>query len=64
MAQEAVINPRTIRRIAATDGLPKSTVATISRPSAALEAAGIAFIGTPDNTPRIRIHTKPKSEAD
>ncbi|WP_353652420.1 helix-turn-helix transcriptional regulator [Loktanella sp. PT4BL] len=59
LAQAAGVNPKTIRRIEATDGLPDSTVTTLFKLKTALEAAGIEFIGTPDDGPGIRIHAKP-----
>ena len=55
LAQRAGIASKTVRRIEATLGLPQTTVATILAIQAALEAAGIEFIGTPDDGPGIRI---------
>ena len=59
LAQAAGVNPKTIRRIEAADGLPDSTISTISKLKATLEAAGIEFIGTPEDGPGIRIHAQP-----
>lgn len=53
------IATKTIRRIEAEDGIPHSTASTLSKIQAALEAAGIEFIGTPSDGPGIRIHAKP-----
>ena len=58
LAEAAAVNPKTIRRIEATDGIPDSTLKTISGIQAALEAAGIEFIGSPDDAPGIRIHPR------
>ncbi len=61
LAEISGVNSKTIRRIEAADGLPDSTVKTITQIKSALEAAGIEFIGTPDDGPGIRIYT-PKQE--
>ena len=42
----------------ATDGVPNSTAANIIIIRLTLEAAGIEFIGSPDDRPGIRINTK------
>ena len=42
----------------ATAGFPSSTKANLNAIKTALEAAGIEFIGTPDDRPGIRINTK------
>jgi transcriptional regulator with XRE-family HTH domain len=56
LAQRAGIASKTVRRIEAADGMPQTTVATLSKIQAALEAAGIEFIGSPSDGPGIRIH--------
>ena len=58
------ISIRTLKRIEASDEVPNSNARTIQSLKVTLEAAGIEFIGTPDDGPGIRIHVKPKSEAD
>ena len=63
MATNSGVGARTIKRIEKADGLPDSTVSTISKLQTALEAAGIEFIGTPEDGPGIRIHTKPDRDA-
>lgn len=40
------------------DGIPESTVKIIVQIKNALEAAGIEFIGSPDDAPGIRIHPR------
>ena len=60
LAEEVGLNAKTIRRIEAVDGLPDSTVKTISHIQSVLETAGIEFIGAPDDGPGIRIH-KPRT---
>lgn len=51
------VSARTIKRMEADSSVPNSTVANILAIQAALESAGIEFIGTPDDGPGIRIHT-------
>lgn len=46
----------TIKRIEASDGEPNSTKANLATLQKSLEAAGIEFIGTPDDAPGVRIH--------
>ena len=48
----------TIKRIEASDGEPNSTKANLATLQKSLEAAGIEFIGTPDDAPGVRIHTR------
>lgn len=60
LAGKSKVSTSTIKRLEASDGLPNSTKANLSAVSACLEAAGIEFIGTPDDRPGIRIG-KPKS---
>jgi hypothetical protein len=55
---------RTIQTAEAEGGDNKVRKSSILAIKAALEAAGIEFIGSPDNAPGIRIHAKPTSEAD
>ena len=47
----------TVKRIEAQDGVPASTGPNINAIKSSLEAAGIEFIGTPDDGPGIRIRT-------
>ena len=60
LATSAGIAGKTVRRIEAIDGVPESTIKTIMQIKSSLEAAGIEFIGTPDNGPGIRFRA-PKS---
>ena len=54
----SAVSVRTIKRMEATVGVPDSTKANLNAIKAALEAAGIEFIGTPDDRPGIRINNK------
>ena len=55
LAKEANLTQRTIIRLEACDGIPNSTVKTLTRVKTSLEAAGIEFIGGPEDRPGIRI---------
>jgi transcriptional regulator with XRE-family HTH domain len=50
------VSVRTIKRMEADDGIPNSTMPNILAVKSTLEAAGIEFIGMPDDAPGIRIH--------
>ncbi len=50
---------RTIVNIERSSGVPSANAQTLQKIQAALEAAGIEFIGTPDDGPGIRIR-RPK----
>lgn len=58
LANSAGIAGKTVRRIEAIDAVPESKLKTISQIKSSLEAAGIEFIGTPDDGPGIRIHPR------
>lgn len=46
---------KTVRRLENIQGIPNTTVVTLAKIQTVLEAAGIEFIGTPDDGPGIRI---------
>ena len=54
LADRSKVSTSTIKRIEMEDGIPHSTAANLAALKAALEAAGIEFIGTPDEGPGIR----------
>ena len=58
LAEKAIVASKTIRRIEMTDGVPPTSAQTILRIQNVFETAGIEFIGTPDDAPGIRIHTR------
>ena len=58
LSDETQVSERTIIRMEATHGVPNSTAANIKIIRLTLEAAGIEFIGTPDDRPGIRISNK------
>ncbi|UOA20678.1 hypothetical protein DSM14862_03516 (plasmid) [Sulfitobacter indolifex] len=49
------VSVRTIKRMETDNGVPNSNAPNIAAVKAALEAAGIEFIGAPDDGPGIRI---------
>lgn len=58
LADYSTVSTSTITRAEADDGVPASTRANLIALRTALEAAGIEFIGTPDDGPGIRIYRK------
>ncbi len=52
------VSVRTIKRMEVENDVPKSTTPNLRAIQTAFEAAGIEFIGTPDNGPGIRIHAR------
>ena len=60
LASQSGVGSRTIKRIEMEPGLPNSNISTLAKLKAALESAGIEFIGTPEDRPGIRIG-QPKS---
>ena len=59
LAQLTQISHRTIIRMEKNDGFPQSTAANLHTIRKSFEAAGIEFIGTPDDRPGIRISSPP-----
>ena len=57
LADLASVGEKTIRRLEEADGVPEATVRTLNKVAAALSSAGIQFIGTPDDSPGIRVTT-------
>ena len=56
LAKAAGIVRRTVVAIEGAQGVPSSNAQTLQKIISALEAAGIEFIGTPNDAPGIRIH--------
>jgi len=63
LARRADMALKTIQRLEAVDGIPPSHSATLTELRSIFEAAGIEFIGTPDDGPGIRIHAQPNHDA-
>ena len=55
LAAKSGLSEKTIRRLEADEDPVNTTIKTLSAIKLALEAAGIEFIGTPDDRPGIRI---------
>ena len=59
LAQNANVSISSIRRIEAVDGIPDSTsVKVLNSIQKALEAAGIEFLGSPEDGPGVRLKSK------
>ena len=61
-SERSKVSTSTIKRIESNDGIPRATTANIAALKAALEAAGIEFIGSPSDGPGIRIHRPATAE--
>ncbi len=61
LAVKAGVATKTIMRLESVDGIPQSTTGTLLEIKAALETAGIEFIGTPSDRPGIRFALPVKS---
>jgi transcriptional regulator with XRE-family HTH domain len=59
LSDETGVPLRTVKRIEAEDSIPSTSASTVHTLQAALESAGIEFIGTPGDGPGIRIRTSP-----
>ena len=58
LAANAGVSVNTIKRIEVDEGVPSTMARNLMTVRSALESAGIEFIGTPDDAPGIRIHTR------
>lgn len=59
LAEQSEISLRTVSKIEAVNGLPDARISTVTKLKMVLESVGIEFIGTPDDAPGIRIHSRP-----
>jgi transcriptional regulator with XRE-family HTH domain len=55
LANQTGLAAKTIQRIESVDGVSNTTIHTMQRIQETLEAAGIEFIGLPEDRPGIRI---------
>ena len=55
LAQNSGIGVATIRRIEMADGIPSSNAKTLDLIQKTLENAGIEFVGTPEDSPGVRL---------
>lgn len=58
LARSSAVSVSTIKRAEADDGVPSISARNMLTLKTALEAAGIEFIGSPDDAPGIRIHRR------
>ena len=58
LARTAAVGEATVKRFELASGIPPSRSDTLKRVKAALEAAGIEFIGDPINSPGVRLHRR------
>jgi ribosome-binding protein aMBF1 (putative translation factor) len=61
LAEAAGVGTQTIKRFEVADGIPQSRTQTLLDVKTALEAAGIEFTGTPEDSPGIRLQSRQKS---
>ena len=61
LAKRSGVTARTIKRFEAVDGVPPSRSSTLLDVKAALEVAGVKFIGAPADRPGIRLAGSPAS---
>ena len=59
LSNESSVSLRTLKSVERFDGIPNCRTATLEKIRKAFEAAGIEFIGTPEDAPGIRIHNVP-----
>jgi len=64
LAASAGVGTQTIKRFEVSDGIPQSRTQTLLDVKAAIEAAGIEFIGAPDDSPGIRLRSRASPSAD
>lgn len=55
LSEACGVSTSTIKRIEVENGVPNSTNANVMALKSALEAAGIEFIGTPEDRPGVRL---------
>lgn len=58
LARTSGVSNSTIKRVEVRDGIPPVTVSNLAAIQSAFEAAGIEFIGSPEDAPGIRVHTR------
>ena len=58
LAEKADVGLSSIRRIEAFEGVPESSVKVLNAIQKALEAAGVEFLGSPEDGPGVRLRPK------
>ena len=64
LAAASGIGTATLQRMEVMDGVPSGHIKTLLAIKAALESAGIEFIGTPDDRPGVRLAKSHRQDAD
>lgn len=57
LAHRSSIGLATIKRLEASSGIPACNVKTLAAIKSTLEAAGVEFVGTPEDAPGVRLRT-------
>ena len=60
LADRSGVSVPTIKRFEVSDGIPPSRSSTLHEVRTTLEAAGVEFIGTPDDRPGVRLSVTSK----
>jgi DNA-binding Xre family transcriptional regulator len=63
LSENSGVGTATIKRLEVMDGVPSGQVRTLLAIKEALESAGIEFVGSPDDSPGVRLKTDPKRTA-
>ena len=58
LAAQSGVSWATVKRFEEADGVPPSRSGTLERVKAALEAAGVEFVGDPIKSPGVRLHRR------
>ena len=56
LSKESAISLRTLKSLETFDGIPECRTTTLEKLRIAFEAAGIEFIGTPEDRPGVRVN--------
>ena len=64
LADKSGVGVATIRRMEVLEGVPSGQVRTLIAIQQTLEAAGVEFIGTPDDRPGVRLAKSHRQGAD
>ena len=57
------VGTATLQRMEVMDGIPSGQVRTLLAIKEALESVGVEFVGSPDDSPGVRLRTDPKRTA-
>ena len=60
LSKNSGVGTATIQRMEVMDGVPSGQVRTIEALRAALEVAGVEFVGSPSDAPGVRLRGRPE----